>query len=509
MLNNKTQSWQSALETYSHPRVITLLFYGFSAGLPLLLIFGTLSLWLKKAGVDVATITYFSWAALGYSFKFIWAPLMDRLPLPILDARMGRRRSWLLVSQIIVVVAMSWMAFTEPTTNLEQMAMAAVLLGFAGASQDIVIDAYRIESAPQRYQAAMSAMYTAGYRTGMLVAGAGAFYIVAYFSGENEYLYEAWRITYLVMAVCMLVGIVTTLVITEPEVNKQVDSHIHSTIDYVRFLLLFTIFTAVFILVFVHLNPVATLSDLLHGRLGLDATLVKFIGEMIRLAMSGGSAFVVARLLVNMGIVNKDMVLETYVEPFLDFFRRYRATFIAVLLLIGFYRVSDIVLGTVAIIFYEQLGFSEVEIATISKTFGLFMIIFGGFLGGVLTARYGVLRILLLGSILAAITNLLFMIMASIGHDPLALTIVIAADNVSAGLAGTAFIAYLSGLTNLSFTAMQYAIFSSVMTLFPKLIGGYSGSMIENIGYSSFFLVTTIMGVPVILLILYLIKREN
>ena len=494
-------SWQSAFQTYTHPRVLTLFFFGFSAGLPFLLIFGTLSLWLKKAQVDTSTITYFSWAALGYSFKFVWAPLMDRLPLPVLDKVLGRRRSWLLLAQILIVVAICWMALTEPKAALIQMAYAAVLLGFAAASQDIVIDAFRIEAAAKQYQAAMSAMYTAGYRCGMLLAGAGAFYLVAFLGTDNTYVYDAWKYTYLIMAAFMLVGISTTLIVSEPDRNKEIDTHIHSTLDYLRFLLLFAMTTSTFVLVFIYLNPVEMLYRLLHESVGID--------PLCRLMLASLGAFSAAYVLVGLHIVNKAMVIETYIAPFVDFVQRYRHTFIIVLLLIGFYRVSDVVLGAVAIIFYDELGFSEVEIATISKTFGLIMIVLGGFVGGVLTARYGVLRILLLGSILAAATNILFMIMVSVGHNALMLTVVIAADNLSAGLAGTAFIAYLSGLTNISFTAMQYAIFSSVMTLFPKLISGYSGSMVENIGYKHFFLLTTLMGIPVILLILYLIRHDE
>ncbi len=506
---NHIESWQSAFATYTHPRVLTLLFLGFSAGLPYLLIFGTLSLWLVKAQVDIETVTYFSWAALGYSFKFVWAPLIDRLPLPILDTLLGRRRSWLLVAQGLIVMAICWMAMTEPKLALAQMAYAAVLLGFAAASQDIVIDALRIESAPKAYQAAMSAMYTAGYRTGMLVAGAGAFYLVAYFGIEHRYVYEAWRYTYLIMAGLMIVGIATTLVIKEPARNQERDSHIHSTMDYVRFLGLFIITTGTFILAFVFLNPVELIYALLHKQIGMDALLTRFVGQTCRLLIAIALALGAAYLLVTLHVVNRMMVRETYIEPFVDFTRRYQHTFIIVLLLIGFYRIADIVLGVVAITFYEYLGFTEIEIATISKTFGLFMIVAGGFIGGLLTARYGVLRILLLGSILAAATNILFMLQASIGHSNWMLTIIIAADNLSAGLAGTAFIAYLSSLTNISFTAVQYAIFSSIMTLLPKLIGGYSGSMVKNIGYSNFFLVTACMGIPVILLILYLIKHDE
>ena len=534
-------NWQQAFATYTHPSVITLLFLGFSAGLPILLIFGTLSFWLSRAGVDISVITYFSWAALGYSFKFVWAPLIDRLPFPYLHSVLGRRRSWLLVTQLLVLFAIAQMGLTEPVpASLERMAYFAVLLGFAGASQDIVIDAYRIEIAKPEYQAAMSAMYVAGYRIGMLIAGAGAFYLVdgfslgaqamqlllayagndvyslmTYSSTQNIYIYEAWRLTYLILAGFMLMGVMTTLIMAEPETRKRFSLGDNSAGDYIRFLLFFALTTVSFIFAFIYTGPTYTFAFLEY--LGFDLNvgageaplILKFIAQVFRIIVSVAIAIGIAKLLSLLELVKRSMLEETYINPVTDFIHRYKKTFIIILLLIGFYRISDIVLGVTAILFYEKLGFSGVEIANISKTFGLFMIIAGGFLGGVLTVRFGVLKILLLGGVLAAATNILFMWFAYVGNDTTIFIIVIAADNLSAGLAGTAFIAYLSSLTNISFTAVQYAIFTSVMTLIPKLIGGYSGSIVENIGYEYFFLFTTILGVPVVLLILYLIKQDR
>lgn len=203
-----------------------------------------------------------------------------------------------------------------------------------------------------------------------------------------------------------------------------------------------------------------------------------------------------------MGLVGKNMLNDTYVDPIKDFFKRYGLkTALLILLLIGFYRVSDIVLGVISTVFYLDLGFSKMEIATIAKTFGLLMTIAGGFLGGMLTVRYGVLKILFLGAVLSAATNILFMILAIVGPNPFLLKVVIAADNLAAGMASAAFVAFLSSLTSISFTAVQYAVFSSLMLLFPKLIGGYSGMIVTSIGYPNFFLLTTLMGIPVLLLI--------
>jgi PAT family beta-lactamase induction signal transducer AmpG len=219
-------SWLQTLAAFRHPRVITMLFLGFSAGLPLYLIFFTLSIWLREAGVDRSTVTYFSWAALGYSFKFIWAPIVDRMPLPWLTRWLGRRRSWLLLAQCAVVCAICWMAMTNPVADLSTMAMAAVMLGFSSATQDIVVDAYRIECVGREMRAPLASSYQAGYRIGMLVAGAGGLKLAAWFGGDSVYSYQAWQSTYLWMAAAMGVGIATTLIIREP-LRQQRESRHH------------------------------------------------------------------------------------------------------------------------------------------------------------------------------------------------------------------------------------------------------------------------------------------
>lgn len=486
-------TWFTAFHIYLNRRVLAMLFLGFSAGLPLFLIFSTLSIWLREAGVDRSAVTYFSWAALAYSFKFVWAPVIDKLPLPILHNFLGRRRSWLLLAQLAIMMAIIWMAMIDPAQGLHGMALAVILLGFSSASQDIVIDAYRIEVVSEKYQAAMSAMYIAGYRIGMLVSGAGGLYLAAYFGVENEYHYSAWKMTYLIMAGVMLTGLATTLLIKEPEVNKKIDTYLHKLSDYMRFVFMFMVMIGTFI----------------YGFNIFEFSLVNgFVNETMRLLLSLALALLAMYLLVMLNIVNRQMVYNTYIEPIADFFKRYGKTAVLLLLLVGLYRISDIVLGVISNVFYQDMGFSKNEIATTTKVFGIIMTLIGGFLGGVLTMRYGVMRILFLGAILSALTNLLFMLLAHNGHDIVLLSTVIAADNLSAGLASAAFIAYLSGLTNISFTAVQYAILSSLMTLLPKLLGGYSGAMVNQLGYSSFFLMTALMGVPVIVLIYYLMLKN-
>jgi len=499
-----TRDWRENLSRYLHPRVVAMLFLGFSAGLPLLLIFGTLSLWLREAGVDRGEVTYFSWAALGYSFKFVWAPLIDKLPLPGLSKALGQRRGWLLVAQLAVVAAISLMAFSDPSTEagLQWMAVAAVMLGFSAATQDIVIDAYRIEAVDRDLQAMMAATYIAGYRIGMLTAGAVALYLAVWFGSTNEqYLYDAWKWTYLCMAAAMSVGILTTLVISEP-VSRAPSSYFHRTSDYARFVGVFVVFVLAFVGAFILLSDTVTmLKTILSGEGGAHAALAGFIAEAMRLVVALISGLAAAWSGVRIGLVRRDMVRDTYIAPVGDFFDRYKKTAVLILLLVGFYRVSDIVLGVISNVFYHDMGFGKDDIATVTKVFGIWMTILGGFLGGVLTVRYGVMRILMLGAVMTVLTNLMFIMLAQSPGDLALLYVVIGADNLTAGLASAAFVAYLSSLTSLSFTAMQYAIFSSLMTLFPKLLGGYSGQIVDAVGYTQFFLGASLIGVPVFLLV--------
>ncbi len=513
MMPKKQGPWSAPvwLRAWLHPRVATMFFLGFSAGLPLLLIFSTLSVWLREAGVDRSAVTFFSWAALGYSFKFVWAPIVDRLPLPWLTVLLGRRRSWLLLAQLAVMAAMVWMGSVDPAsgTSLVWMALAAVLLGFSSATQDIVIDAYRIECVEEALQALLASTYVAGYRVGMLVAGAGSLYLASWFgTSRAAYEYQAWHLTYLAMAGFMSVGVLTTLLTPEPEVNRS-GEEARPLGDSLRFMALFLLMAASFgAAFFFSAGPCSDLKQLLSP--GGPALLSGFLVESGRFVLALVAAFAMARLAVGLKLARSQTLTAAYIAPVRDFFDRYGLkTALLLLLLIGFYRISDIVLGVVSNVFYLDLGFSKNVIATITKTFGLGMTLLGGFLGGMLTLRFGVNRILLLGGLLAAATNLLFMLLASAGPDVTLLTVVIAADNLCAGLASIAFVAFLSSLTSVSFTAVQYALFSSLMTLFPKLIGGYSGTAATAWGYETFFLLTALMGLPVLVLICLVRRIET
>lgn len=403
-----------------------MLFLGFSAGLPLLLVFGTLSFWLREAGVNRTTIGYISWVATAYGFKWVWAPLVDRVRIPLLTSMMGRRRSWLLVSQLVIMAGLVNMAMNDPKLALTPVVWGALLVAFASATQDIALDAFRIESADTNHQAALAATYQTGYRLAMIWAGAGVLWLAA----RNEvpdaagYQHVGWQTAYLVMAASMLVGVVTVLVSKEP------------------------VMTA--------LPP------------------AKSPGQWLQ---------------------------STFVQPFEEFFRRYKWQALLILSLIAVYRISDIVMGIMANPFYVDMGYTKDEVAAVTKVYGVIMTLLGAFVGGVLSMRYGVLRILMLGAVLSAGSNLLFAWLAGHGHDVWALIFVVSADNLAGGVASAAFIAYLSGLTNVAYSATQYALFSSMMVLLPKFVAGFSGKFVDTYGFANFFTATALLGVPVLWLI--------
>ena len=499
--NSSIQSWNETFRSLLNPRVLAMLFLGFSAGIPLLLIFSSLSLWLNEAGIGRKTVTFFSWAALGYSFKFVWAPLIDKIPFPILTRLLGRRRSWLLVAQLLIISAISLMGSIDPSngeTARTFMALAAVLLGFSAATQDIVIDAYRIESAHPRYQGMMSASYIAGYRIGMVVSGAGALFLASWLGSEkSHYVYEAWRLTYFAMAAVMTIGVATTLLIPEPD-NSRKKQHVYKTVDYLRLVFVFICAVTVFIAAFFYTSGIF---NALTELLGNDAV-IGFLVELVHFALAVSASVLMGKLLIQAGAVNRAMAHETWIEPITDFFMRYGLkTALLLLLLIGLYRISDIVPGVISNLFYQDLGFTKPEIATAVKTFGVIVSIVGGFLGGIVTTRYGVYRTLMIGAILTAFTNLVFVWLALAGRDITVMYTAVTIDNLAAGFASAAFVAFLSSLTSVSFTAVQYAIFSSLMTLLPKTIGGYSGTIVDSIGYPGFFIFTTLIGIPVLWLV--------
>lgn len=705
-----SQRWTHAFQAFLDRRALIMFFLGFSAGIPILLIFSSLSLWLGEAGIAKSAVTFFSWAALGYSFKFVWAPLIDEIPIPILTNRLGRRRAWLFVAQIMIVIAIMIMALTDPASGQQaviQMAIGAVLLGFSAATQDIVIDAYRIELGDAQIQTVLASTYNAGYRIGMIVAGAGALFLASWLgTSKGNYIYSAWKWTYLTMALVMCIGIITTLLIREPRVNRvQKD---YQAMDYFRLVAVFSIAVASFVISYMFLNQ---LVEGVVSTFTIQDNFLLFSIETIRFLIATFIAMGIGWLLIRLGVVKKQMAIEIWVNPIQDFFSRYGLKLaLALLLLIGFYRISDIIAGVISNVFYQDLNFTKEEIAKAVKVYGVIFSLVGGFLGGLLAQRVNIMKLMFVGAVLASTTNLMFVGLVKSGKDlstvqidvgpykysvlpddvgyfemnvpsdrfnqqdhiqistqysqmkesttsiqlpvltaqksarlqlmpfnaqntisaldeqkeyfikgqylvtpdiqlgdqpitvhiadqkypakidksgqfsvgvalntllkninkhievtvydknnnvletsmmsytiaktavlnPLSievkalplidpslknmvkiegkvikpyssnwLYIAIIIDNLASGLAGAAFIAFLSSLTSVSFTAVQYAIFSSLMTLTPKILGGYSGTIVTHIGYPQFFTLTALMGIPILILVIWVSKLLN
>jgi PAT family beta-lactamase induction signal transducer AmpG len=400
------------------------------------------------------------------------------------------------------MAAIILMGLTDPVVNLPGMAAFAIMLGLSSATQDIIIDAYRIESAGTELQATMAAAYIAGYRLGMLVAGAGALELAGFLDVVDGYDYAAWSMTYWAMAAVMLIGVATTLTISEPEIPARDTPYLRSLSDYLRFVLTFVLMVAALILVFRELSSgVSSIKASMVEEFGMIPELAGFLVESMRLVAALTAAVLVGWLLISARFVPRAMIVETYVRPFADFFDRFGRVAFLILALVATYRIADVVMGVIANVFYVDIGFEKQEIGRITKGFGLIMTIVGGFMGGLFTMRYGVMRVLFLGALLAAATNVLFVILAITGRDIYILMAVISADNLSAGIASAAFVAYLSGLVNTAYTATQFAILTSLMVLLPKIIGGYSGAVVDAVGYVNFFIGTALLGVPVLILI--------
>jgi PAT family beta-lactamase induction signal transducer AmpG len=442
VMQQGTVSWSEALRVYTRPQVITMLFLGFAAGLPLLLVFSTLTAWLRDMEVSRSTIGFFGWVGITYSIKVFWAPVVDRLQLPLLTRLLGQRRSWMLLGQLGVMLGLVFMVWSNPGTSLTHIALCSVLVAFSSSTQDIAIDAFRIESAIDEYQGAMSASYIFGYRFAMLVAGAGALYIADWIN---------WDVAYLSMAALMSVGIITVLLVPEPEHEMTVDT--------------------------------ADMEAGLKHRLHADMP-----GFWHRL---------------------EAWFLGAVVAPFVDFFKRNGQWALLILAFIGLFRLSDITMGIMANPFYLDIGFSKSEIASIGKVFGFAMTLLGSFLGGLFVVRYGIYRPLLLGAAMVAVTNLLFVQLANAGSDISWLAVVISADNLSGGFSNAAFVAYLSSLTNRAYTATQYALFSSLMTLPGKFFSGFSGVIVDASSYQVFFVYAALMGIPAILLAWLLWRHDR
>jgi len=412
----------SLREAFAPPAAATLLCFGFASGLPFLLVGGTLSAWLRESAVSLEGIGLMSLVGLSYSLKFLWAPVVDKLRLPLFG-RLGQRRGWLLASQCVLLVALLGMAVVTPAGHLGLFVGITVLAAFAGATQDVVVDAYRIEIAPPEVQGALAALYMLGYRLALLASGALALLLADHL---------AWTTVYQLMSLLLLGVMLATVFAREPQHEVRRSTSFRTTL------------------------------------------------------------------------------FDGVVGPFRDFFQRYAGALgIALLLFIGLLRIPDQLLGVMAMPFYLDSGFTKTEIAAVSKIFGVWMGIAGAFLGGVAVVRFGISRALLAAVVLGAVSNLLYLLLALYPGQLTVFTLVIAGENGAGGFLGAAAVAWLSALVNRRYTATQYALFSSLVTLPGKLIGGLSGFMVGATSYVAFFVITSLSIVPALALWIWLNKRVD
>ena len=436
--------WRGALRVYSQPRMLSMLLLGFSAGLPFYLVFQSLSAWLRQAHVERSTIGMLAWVGTVYSLKFLWAPIVDRVSLPLLTRALGRRRSWMLLAQAGIAIGLINLSFSDPGTGLTRLALWALFVAFCAATQDIAIDAWRIESAAVTQQGAMAAAYQIGYRCALITASAGAFTIAGHFG---------WRASYTTMAALVSVGVITTLLSAEPGVALRDAAYAREQ------------------------RVVDWLATRAHWPPALQRAGAWFVGAVVC--------------------------------PLLDFFGRYGAALaLLTLLFMGTYRLTEFTMGSMANSFYIDRGYTLTQIAAVVKLYGLAMSLVGVVIAGFVIARLGLLRSLIIGSVMIVLSNLGFSLLARAATPSLLdLGLVNAFDNLAQAMHGTALIAFLSSLTSARYTATQYALFSSLYALPGKILEGLSGFVVDATGYPTFFIYTASLSVPALLLLVYLVRR--
>jgi PAT family beta-lactamase induction signal transducer AmpG len=404
--------------------VLQVLALGFSSGLPFLLTYSTLSAWLATNGVRRAAIGTFALVGTPYAFKFLWAPLMDRVPPPL---PLGRRRGWGITIQVLLMGAILGLGLCNPKHNLPLMAALAVLVASLSASQDIVIDAWRVEILNRDQQAPGAAMIQAGYRVGMLVSGAGGLLIAAY---------AGWLAAYATMAALLGVGLLVFLLGPEPKVSTEISYAVGSGWHAIR------------------------------------------------------QAFAIA-----------------VIGPFRDFM--HRPLWPVILIAIFGYKLGEAMAGVMSTPLYISLGFSLPEIAAASKIFGFFSIVAGALLGGVVTTRWGIRRSLILCGILQSIGNLFFVLQAVGGHRIGYLALCVTAENITGAMAGTALVTYLSSLCSPAFTATQYALLAALASLGRAVVASSGGILSEKIGWVRFFVLTSVVALPAIILFIWIGPRDD
>ena len=433
------RSWSAAVAVYRDRRILSILLLGFSSGLPRLLTLSTLAWWMSKTGVDLTTIGLFALVGLPYSIKFLWAPAVDEIRIPVLTRYLGRRRSWTLVTQAALMIAIAGLGTTDPAANAAATAAWAFALTFASASQDIVIDAYRVESLEESQQGAGAAAIQLGYRLGMWVAGAGALALSTVLD---------WPAVYAIMAALVSVGVVTILMSPEPKPNSGLPpSEIEKRgVDY--------------------------LLNRSHWPKKIAGAAARFYSAVV--------------------------------IPFLDLTRHH--LWAAILLFVLLFKFGEALLGVMAFPFYEQIGFTAGEIAVVSKTFGVIVTLLGGIVGGLLVGKIGITKTLILGGVTQMLSNLMFAAQAAVGPDVSFLVLTITIENLSGGIASASFVAYLSGLCNIAYTASQYAFLSAIGTASLNVLSAGGGWVASQMDWVSFFIVTTFAAAPGLLILFWLIR---
>lgn len=467
-----------ALAVFGERRTLVMLGLGFAAGLPNLLIFDTLSAWLRTDGLSLATIGFFGLATLTYALKFVWAPLVDRFPIPGLTRLLGHRRSWMLVTQALVIAGLCLIAGTNPSEELGRMALLAVFVGLAGATQDIVIDAWRIESVGLERQGAMAASYQWGYRVATIVAGAVPLVLA------DSY---GWNLSYGVMAALMAVGVLSVFLAPREHAHRirPIDTGglpPNPAAEVVEWIVRGAVILVACLLAGVGLTGQADLLSAFVSPAFVEAFESRETGIFLQFpAVILGLSLLVLACLPAPGLRSRPgaYLRSAYGAPFADFFQRFGRLGGVILALICVYRLADFVLNLMNP-FYVDLGFSLTEIAEVRKVFGVAMSILGIFLGGLSVTRFGMMRTMLVGVFMSPLSNLVFAWLATKGHDIPALMFAIGVDNIAAGYAGTALIVYMSSLTSVGFTATQYALFSSLYALPGKLLASQSGRIVEG-----------------------------
>lgn len=477
----------ASLAVFAERRTLVMLALGFAAGLPNLLIFDTLSAWLRDAGRSLEVIGFFSLATLSYSLKFVWAPLVDRTRIPGLTQLLGHRRSWMIACQAVVIVGLWLIAGSDPGEDLLMLAVFATLVGFSSATQDIVIDAWRIEVVDLTRQGAMAAAYQWGYRIAIIVAGAAPLILADVYG---------WNFSYAVMGALMGIGVGAVL-LAPREVQHRIRPipvegvPARPALEALEWLARLGIILLAALVLGSGLTGSPNLLVGLLSALGVSQEATASLAAAWT-ARPNGVFLQAAGVLVGLLLLTLSCwpvpgartrpgayLAGSFGAPLMDFFQRFAGTAGLILALICLYRVSDFVLNIMNP-FYLDLGFTKTQIAEVRKVYGVVMSVVGVFLGGLSVARLGLMKSLVIGAFAGPASNLVFAWLATQGPDVGALFVALGVDNVASGLSGTALMAYMSSLTSAGFTATQYALFSSLYALPGKLIASQSGRIVEG-----------------------------